>query len=246
MNKENNEKHEDVYSNEEEKKVIIYLIITALILLFIASIFIHYIVDRGSVHKTDIGTIDKPTITNDVDDGSRRKNNDEVFPRVPDLPDSGETQAEDEEVIIDYSDRIRVKQNGVDFKYIKELDIFKNSFYNNRAIIAPGVHGTYSFTVENESDVDFIYDIFFTEQNIHNVNMIYKIKLNGQYIVGSKDEWIKHQNFSKLKLPIGAGATDIYTIEWKWEDTDYDTQIGENYGAYYKMNIHVDAEQVVK
>ena len=37
---------------------------------------------------------------------------------------------------------------------------------------------------------------------------------------------------------------DIYTIEWKWKDSENDTKIGETDGAYYKMNVSVHAEQV--
>lgn len=195
--------------NTNEKKVILYLCLITLVMIYVATFFIHPIIDRGSKKIND--------------------STDVVF------PDS----------TIDYDARIKIKQNGVDFGQLDALDMFRNAFYNNESIIAPGSMGTYNFTVENDTDFDYVYGIFFNEQNDYNVNMVYKIKLNGQYIFGSDDEWVTHQNFQKVDLSLKKDSVDLYTVEWRWEHTDYDTEIGQTEGANYKMTIRAEADRIM-
>lgn len=224
INQNNNYNDININNNRNEKKVITYLIIISLILIYISFFFIHNIIDRGRIQNNASTTIPQPD--NDV---------------------QGET-IDKENIIVDNSDRFKIKQGETEFNEIKELDIFNNNHFEDKSIIAPGVEGDYSFTVENESESKFNYDITFTEENPYNVNMVYKVKVNGEYVLGNENNWVKGANLSRKDLFLNARTNDIYTIEWRWEDTDYDTEIGVlggPGGAYYKMYINIVAEQII-
>ena len=207
-------------TNRTEKKIIIYLITIWLILCFISIFFIHNIVDRPKIQGSDSDT-DSTTIEIDV------------------IPEKKETQPE----IVDYSDRIRVKQGDTDFSELKELDIFKNEYFKEEAIIAPGIEGKYNFVVENETPANFKYKIKFEEQNPYNINMVFKIKKNGTYIFGSENEYVDYEKLEYADYFLGSNKTDLYTVEWKWEDAENDTEIGKTENAQYKMLVDVTAEQ---
>lgn len=224
--------------NRNEKKIVIYLIIIALVLLYVSFFFIHDIVDRVKINDTATGTIVSP------DDNVLGESTDKENNAKPD--GEGNKDDSEEDNIVDNSDRFKVLQGETQWSELKELDIFKNSYFNDKSIIAPGVQGKYNFTVENESDSKFIYNIKFTEENPYKVNMVYKVKVNGNYVLGNNENWVKHSDLSRSNLLLNEKTKDLYTIEWKWEDNYNDTQIGETEGAYYKMHIKVDAEQIVE
>ena len=152
----------------------------------------------------------------------------------------------DEEYVIDNSDRFKVLQGETEWSELKELDMFNNSYFEDKSIIAPGVKGSYSFTVENESEGKFIYDMIFTEENPYEINMVFKLKVNGEYVLGNEQTWIKASELKRSNVFLGAKVSNIYTVEWKWEDNYNDTEIGETEGAYYKMYIKVNAEQIIE
>ncbi len=258
---QNQNGNENKETNRAEKKQIIYLIIASLILIYIATFFIHNIIDRGQIKDSRSGVINFPDKSDNTSNNTANNTTDNTTNNTPsnasnnsgnngNNTDGGNKTPDkkpDDTPIVDYSDRILVKQYGTKpFQELKELDMFRNFYFHDEAIIAPGVHGTYSFTVENNTPADFLYNITFTENNPYKVNMVYKIRLNGEYIVGSENEWKRHEDFTKYELPLKSVSTDLYVVEWKWEDADNDTEIGETPGANYKMNVRVDATQVVK
>lgn len=174
-----------------------------------------------------------------VNSGENKPSNNEIGSENNKPSDGGD------DIVINNTDRFHIKQGSTEWKELKELDMFKNSTFQDRAIIAPGVTGKYNFTIENDSDVPFNYKMSFTEENPYNVNMVYKLKSNGVYVLGSENEWATHEQLTRANIVIDSLKTDLYTVEWRWEDTDYDTQIGETEGANYKMHVEVDAEQIV-
>ena len=158
---------------------------------------------------------------------------------------SGNSGDTEKNVIVDNISRIKIKQDVSQWNELKELSIFNNYFFQNRAKIAPGIFGDYNFTVENESTSDFIYKINFIIDNPYKVNMRYKLKKNGEYILGNKKTWKKADLLSQEDLELKSLTTDLYTLEWKWIDTNYDTRIGEDKNSFYQMFIEVQAEQVI-
>lgn len=237
--------------NINEKMIIICLIIISLMLLFASFFFIHDIKDRGRIENDASTSIPEPDNdvlgeTTDKDENGEITDKDENG-ETTDKDENGEI-TDDENIIIDNSDRFKVKQDEKEFNELKEIDVFKNKYFNYSPIIAPGVEGEYNFTVENEGESNFIYDIAFSEENPHKINMVYKLKLNGKYVLGNENDWVKGRDLSRKGSLLKSRANDIYTVEWRWEDTNYDTEIGEQggeNGAYYKLHINVVAEQDV-
>lgn len=230
------EKTEKNIDNKNEKKIIIYLLIISLILIYFSWFFIHNIVDRGRLQDTASGNVTFPG--NEVQGDNHDKDN----------ANNVDTNKDNNGYVVDNSDRIKVVQisTGEPWSDLKELDIFKNSYFEDKSIIAPGVHGEYSFTVENETESRFNYDIKFTENNPYNINMVFKLKINGEYVVGNESTWGKFAELSRTNLYLSSKSNDIYTIEWKWEDAPNDTEVGETEGAYYKAHIEVKATQIIE
>lgn len=235
------EKTEKNIDNKNEKKIIIYLLTITLILIYFSWFFIHNIVDRGRLQDTASGTV--TFLGNEVQGDSNDKDNENNTDT-----NKGDSNKDDDGYVVDNSDRFKVVQvsTGEPWSALKELDIFKNSYFEDKSIIAPGVHGKYNFTIENETESRFNYDIKFTENNPYNVNMVFKLKINGEYVVGNESTWGKFAELSRTNLYISSKSNDIYTIEWKWEDAKNDTEVGETEGAYYKAHIEVKATQIIE
>ena len=88
------------------------------------------------------------------------------------------------------------------------------------------------------------YNLNFIEQNIYNINMVYKLKLNGSYIAGNEQRFVRCDELNKENLILNANSNDVFTIEWKWQDNNNDTQIGKTEGATYRMHIRVNASEL--
>ena len=123
----------------------------------------------------------------------------------------------------------------------KELRIFSNPAYEYESIIAPGSSNSYAFVIRNNNDFNVIIDILFEEANDKNINMNYKLKNNGNYLIGNEDnfETIKNKKISQVELP--AKSQKAYILDWKWVDNDNDTQIGFDVNSIYKLSIQIGA-----
>lgn len=241
--------------NKRENKIIIYIIIISIILIYIALLFVHSIIDRGKLKNTVSAGVNYPggeiqgeETNNNNNKGNTQGDNQNNTPNNNQTGTNGDDKNQDGKTeepgdVVDNHDRFRVLQGNKEWSELKELDIFNNSYFKDESIIAPGISGKYSFTVENTRSKTCIYDMSFTEENIYNINMLYKLKLNGKYINGDENNWVKYSELSKTNLTIESQKTDVYTIEWKWQDNDNDTEIGETDGAYYKMHIKVVATE---
>ena len=225
-----NKKENTKCDNRIEKLIIICLVIISFILLYVSLFYIHYIIDRGTIEDSATGNIENPDNTDDNKNGSG-----------------------DSDVIIDNTSRFKILQNkskngdnsvSVPWSELKQLDIFNNAYFNYASIIAPGVSGSYNFTVENASESKFIYDVKFTEENNYNVNLKFKLKVNGKYVVGDENTYVDFANLDRENTYINSKSSDIYTIEWKWIDAENDTIVGTTNGANYKMFIKVTATQI--
>lgn len=226
------EENYDEKHNIFEKKIIIYLVIITLLLIFFSIFFIKDIVDFGVVNSKQTAVItypDKEDIDN-IDysnDGNNQNNN-----------NNNQTP-----VIVDREARLRILQGTTEWNELKELDIFEHSaIHVATGKIAPGVEGTYTYTVENPGELDMLYNIAVSEDNPYKVNMVFKLKRNGNFVAGNDNEWVKVDQLTQENIKIATGSTDIYTLDWKWEDSENDTEIGKTEDAYYKIQLQADAE----
>ena len=158
------------------------------------------------------------------------------------VPSSNNTA--NETPIVDNSARIQIFEGSKEWKDLKELGVFENGNYQHAAKIAPGVSGSYNFTVENHRDSTMKYDIWYGEVNTYNINMKFKLKRNGSYIAGDENTYVSASDLAKTDFLIDANKVDLYTIEWKWLDSDNDTEVGMTEGANYKLCINTYAEEV--
>ena len=137
-----------------------------------------------------------------------------------------------------------------DMKEVKnnQLNIFNNEKFNGQKIIAPHSKGTYQFYIKNISKSDVKYDIKFTDEMKHFVNMKYKLKLDNVYIKGNKEEYKKLEDIKLKEVIVPKDSANIYTLEWYWEDDDKnDTIVGSQQDKqYYKLNLEINARQYVK
>lgn len=134
---------------------------------------------------------------------------------------------------------IKITQNNIDFDEIEDLDIFCNTRFNNKKIIAPQSYGTYTFLVENLLRDRISYSIRMEEKNEYNVNMKYKLKIDNIYIVGSKDKWADVEDLKVEDIIVTENSKNRYTLEWYWEDAQNDTEIAKQLYASYELNIKI-------
>lgn len=134
-------------------------------------------------------------------------------------------------------DVIKITSNCVEWNNSKELSIFNNGIFSNKNMIAPNLKGTYKFIVQNTSSENIRYNISFLEENKHNVNMKYRLKIDNIYVVGGKDNWEDITGMNIEDILITNNSKTMYTIEWYWEESENDTQIGKKEYAEYKLYI---------
>ena len=137
---------------------------------------------------------------------------------------------------------IKVMQKNLDASVIKDLDIFKNSKFNNKKIIAPFSQGTYNFKIKNETKQNIQYNILMSEENNWDVNLKYRLKLDNVYIIGNSNTWVDIDKLNVLDIIVTDESENIYTIEWYWEEASNDTLIGKSQNAEYKLKINVEAK----
>ncbi len=126
-----------------------------------------------------------------------------------------------------------------------EINIFSVST-SSREYIAPYDSGVYEFDVKNTISKNILYKLNLEEENEDRVNIKYKLKKNGTYIIS---DWVYYEQIKLEDVALAAKQTDIYELEWCWvsENNELDTQIGlKKERAKYTITINVIAMQDVE
>ncbi len=143
-----------------------------------------------------------------------------------------------------YTGGISVTENDFEIGKDTKLNIFNNTEFNNKKIIAPHSKGTYKFYIRNKSNQDMTYNITFTDEVKKFVNMKYKLKMDNIYIKGNEEEYVTINNLNVSNISVLKDSANIFTLEWYWEDNDeLDTQIGISDERYYTINLDIEASQ---
>lgn len=141
--------------------------------------------------------------------------------------------------------KIKITENGnKPWDQLEYLDIFKNSYFYNTNIIAPGVSGKYNFEVESTSNKSIIYFIKFIEDNPKRINIKYKLKKDNEYIIGNENEWSYINNESTNNFILQSKDTQKYTLYWYWEHSKNDTDIGMSSDSKYGLQIKISSSVV--
>lgn len=157
---------------------------------------------------------------------------------------NGETDTEEEREGIVYVD----DKNGR-YVYQKSLKIFENAAFEFTNKIAPGVSNSYEFKVHNETDGAIRYSIEFIEKSEYDINMLYRLKRGGAYVVGSDTEWVRAVELNSALKDLAEDGVDGYILDWQWPyesgDDALDTMIGENMTSKYSLSIKINFEEAV-
>lgn len=228
--------------------IIILLIIIILLLLFFAKfgkIQNKYLVPTGNIDVFNIdidgncGCSDKDKCDNKSDDES-----DTVNKKI----DSNTYTIWNEQKYKDVFGEIYVDDKNGNYIYQQHLDIFNNAFYEYTNKIAPGVSNTYYFVAHNNSDINVKYYVEMYESTKYDINLKYRLKRNGKYIIGNENKWVSANDLKTSFSNLNMKNSDKYSLDWKWEYEDgideQDTYIGENMDDVYKLNIRFYFEQV--
>ena len=109
---------------------------------------------------------------------------------------------------INKSGMLKIYDNDVDWSSKNELRIFSNPVYNFKNIVAPGSHNMYKYIVNNNEKFDVLYGLKFLEDNKDSINMKFKLKRNGDYIIGDDLNWESLNNKVINDLPLGINSYD--------------------------------------
>jgi hypothetical protein len=134
------------------------------------------------------------------------------------------------------------------YVYQKSLKIFENAAFEYTSKIAPGVSNSYDFKVHNETENTINYNIEFSEDSEYAINMRYRLKREGNYIVGSDTEWVGASELTSALKTLPMDGVDSYTLDWEWPYESghdaLDTEIGEKETAEYSLRIKIGFEEV--
>lgn len=218
-------------------------------------------IETGNVDVFDIriGCLCKGEDGEECDDGDGKKDEDGFVPGVTPGASGSSSYSEgkingktndgaDSDTDVDEDGIIYVDDKNGRYAYQKNLKIFENAAFQYTSKIAPGVSNSYNFKVHNATENTVRYNIEFAEKSEYSINMLYRLKREGGYIVGSDTEWVKAEDLvSALKL-LSNDEVDSYTLDWKWPydggtDAD-DTKAGEEMTSEYKLGIKINFEEV--
>lgn len=142
------------------------------------------------------------------------------------------------------NNELMVYDKEVAYEKDTPLNIFSHqSYYVVNDVIAPGSENSYQFIVRNNNDFGIIYDFEMNETNEFNINMKYTLKLNGEYVLGNDEVWVTAEELLQNNMVLADNSYSVYTLDWKWFESDNDTEIGTNVEANYKLNINFFANR---
>ena len=249
------------YKEERRKKIISWVIIAILIIIIILLCLTKCCKKDGNnannnddAYKIKTGNTDVfninincpkeecPVVNDDKNNNDNTKNiniNSNKPNKNNDIP------VFDEDTDKDIIGKVFVDDKDGNYIYQQNLNIFNNAAFNYTNKIAPGVSNTYNFKVNNTSKVDIKYYIEMYEQTEYNINLKYRLRRNGSYVIGSEDNWVSANELKTEFKNLKASNYDSFELDWKWFDDDVnDTNIGENMTSEYKLNIRFYFEEI--
>lgn len=265
-----NEKYKKIVKKNRRKKIIIIILtIVILILLFLLGIKIGKIDFSISTPVRDeipiISITDKDIEDNNKNNGDNNNKNDEK-----DIDDNNKNDGEDTEnnnknneddnknngedisdstndvdITEDNKNQIQIElvpQKPNDIGQEKNiLNIFNNTLFENRKVIAPESKGTFEFYIKNKTSDDINYNISFEDELGEFVNMKYRLKLNGEYIKGTDEQYVQASEINLNKMLLAKNSNDLLSLEWYWKSDDTKDSFvgGLKQDQYYKLQINV-------
>lgn len=124
------------------------------------------------------------------------------------------------------------------------------NIFGSEKRIAPGMNGSYRFTVDNtQNDDNYLYAVEFSATDTlpsgSKIPMVFRLKAGSSYVVGDAVTW-ESLNQLDQDLIIAGNSKLIYTMEWYWPEGANDNQyraFSQNAGYSYTLKIEVTAQQ---
>ena len=141
-------------------------------------------------------------------------------------------------------DGVEVFERQIEYSQDTQLHIFTNTAYyvvDNK--IAPASENSYQFVIRNNNEFNIKYDLDLLEDNKYNINMKYRLKLNGVYVAGNDDKWLTYDELKQENIALAANTYDVYTLDWKWFEGSNDTEVGTNINSNYKLDLRITASE---
>ncbi len=133
------------------------------------------------------------------------------------------------------------------YVYQNNLHIFENAAFEYTNKIAPGVSNSYDFRVHNETKKAVNYSIVFEETSEYAINMRYRLKRGGTYIIGDDDTWVSASELTSAMRYLSSNGIDNYTLDWEWPYEggvdNADTEAGEKMTSEYNLGIKINFEE---
>lgn len=140
------------------------------------------------------------------------------------------------------TDGVDVYDDDVFFSTSTKLNIFtQTSYYVVDGKIAPTSENSYQFVIRNNNDFNITYSLEMFETNKYNINMKYRLKLNGVYVLGSNTEYVSASELKQYNMTLTGNKYDVYTLDWKWFESDNDTEVGMNIDSEYELDVKISA-----
>ena len=241
---------------EEKSNKILWTIIAILIIVIIILLCLTKCEKKGNETKEDNKSEAKylvPTGNVDVFNINVSCQKSETCPII-DINNQGQSSQNNtyptfnEKTDKDIIGKVFVEDDGGNYIYQQNLNIFTNAAFEYTNMIAPGVSNTYEFKTKNTSNVDIKYYIEMYEESEYKVNLKYRLKKNGSYVIGNDSKWVTADELKTEFSKLNNGSTDSYALDWKWfdDDDELDNNAGENMTSEYKLNIRFYFEELDK
>ena len=236
----------------EEKRGYRAALIIILLLLTIAFLVWLLLRPQSGAKRIPTGNVDIFNINVNCSCGPAKKD---------DKEDEDDCDDDDNSAIISYSGLINNRKNttvhdeGIVYAddnngwyvYQRDLKIFENVAFQYTSKIAPGVSNSYDFRVHNTTLKAINYSINFEETSEYAINMHYRLKREGNYVVGDDDTWVSASELISAMKYLSSNSTDNYTLDWEWPyegGTDVaDTEAGEKMASEYSLGIKITFEE---
>lgn len=131
-------------------------------------------------------------------------------------------------------------KNIISWHDFSEVKLFDNSIYQIEGEIGPESRNVYCFTLKNSTNFRFNYNISFNETNPCSINMKYKLKKNGKYLIS---EYTSFNGLNISEQLLEAKENDLFDLEWVWISSNHDDDI-EKCQENYHLKMQVEAESI--
>ncbi len=227
----------------KDKKIILIIICLIIFVVIVYFLIRHFALinmktPTGNVNIFDINFIEQND-DNSANNTNSLENDDEKNDNIYFTHNK-------EEQINTLGESLTVYDNNTVYESSTPLKIFENkSYYVKDDLIAPESENSYQFIIRNNNEFAIRYGLEFNQNNPYNINMKYRLKQDGKYIIGDDESWVTAGELLQNGVVLADYSYNVYTLDWKWFETDddIDTKIGTNIEANYSLNINIFASR---